>query len=93
MASQRTVPRRVEGTSVVLLKLTDPFAKLARGDHLVGLAGPMDDQLPGSRIATPTGVEAGMRGAMALMMATSRTRHVSNGRGDPEQCLPYALRT
>jgi len=55
----------------VLLKLTDPFSELARGDGLVRLSGAMDDQHPGSRVTTPTGVEACIQGPVALVVATA----------------------
>jgi len=59
----------------VLLGLPSAAAELAGADQLVGLVGPVDDQHPGLRIATSTGVKASIRRPVTLMMTMRRPRH------------------
>ena len=61
---------------VFLFAVTRPPAERARADDLVGLAGPVDDQLPRLGVATPAGVEGGIGRPVAMMMSTNRWGHV-----------------
>jgi hypothetical protein len=61
---------------VLLFDLTCPPAERARANDLVGLAGPMDDQLPRLRVATPSGVEGGIGRPVAMMTSMNRSGHV-----------------
>ena len=62
--------------SVLLFAVTRPPVERARANNLVGLAGPVDDQLPRLRVATPSGVEGGIGRPVAMMMSTNRSGHV-----------------
>jgi hypothetical protein len=67
--------RSRRGFSVLLLDLAYSFAECAFADQLVRLPRPMYDQRPGFRITMPTGVQAGIGWAVALVMAVGWSRH------------------
>jgi hypothetical protein len=58
-----------------VLGLPGTPAELVGADGFVGLAGSVDNQRPGLRIATPTGVKASVGGSMTLVMAMCRSCH------------------
>jgi len=59
-----------------LLGLPSAFPERALADDLVRLPGSVDDQHPGLRIVTPTGVKASIGRPMTLVMAMSGSGHV-----------------